>query len=211
MAATVTLASIRQARDRIRGAIATTPCEFSVGLSEMFAARIFVKLDNLQATGAFKERGAANKLLQLTADERKRGVVTASAGNHGLGVAYQAGKLDISATVVMPKNAPLIKRANVKRLGATVILHGDTYDEATTRAREIERDEKKIYLHSFNDLDVIIGQGTLGLEIIEAVPDLDLIVVPVGGGGLIAGVGAAVKATNPARRSSVSSRSFMPR
>lgn len=188
---------MQQAGERIAGSIARTPCEFSVGLSEMFGARVFVKLDNLQATGAFKERGAANKLLQLSDAERKRGVVTASAGNHGLGVAYQAKKLGVTATVVMPKNAPLVKRANVARLGGKVILYGDTFDDATTHAREIERDEKKVYLHGFDDLDVIAGQGTLGLEILEAVPELDVIVVPVGGGGLIAGIGSAVKALRP--------------
>jgi len=190
MSATVSLKTIQQARAR-------TPCEFSVGLSEMFGARVFVKLDNLQATGAFKERGAANKLLQLSDAERKRGVVTASAGNHGLGVAYQAKKLGVSATVVMPKNAPLVKRANIARLGGKVVLHGDTFDESVTHAREIERSEKKVFLHGFDDLDVIAGQGTLGLEIVEAVPDLDIIIVPVGGGGLIAGIGSAVKAMRP--------------
>jgi threonine dehydratase len=193
MAATLSLQSIQQARARIASSIARTPCEFSVGLSEMFGARVFVKLDNLQATGAFKERGAANKLLQLSGAERKRGVVTASAGNHGLGVAYQARKLGIRATVVMPKNAPLVKRTNIERLGGTVVLHGDTYDDATTHARTLDG----VYLHGFDDLDVIAGQGTLGLEIIEAVPNLDVIIVPVGGGGLIAGIASAVKAVRP--------------
>jgi threonine dehydratase len=193
MSATISLESIRQARTRIAGSIAGTPCEFSVGLSEMFGARVFVKLDNLQATGAFKERGAANKLLQLSDAEQKRGVVTASAGNHGLGVAYQAKKLGIKATVVMPKNAPLVKRINVERFGGKVLLHGDTFDDATAHARKLDG----VYVHGFDDFDVIAGQGTLGLEILEAVPDLDIIVVPVGGGGLIAGIGAAVKALRP--------------
>ncbi len=193
MSPTVSLAGIRDARHRIETAIARTPCEFSVGLSEMFGARVFVKLDNLQATGAFKERGAANKLLQLSEAERRRGVVTASAGNHGLGVAYQARKLGISATVVMPKTAPLVKRANIERLGGKVVLHGDTFDEATERARALDG----VYVHGFDDADVIAGQGTLGLEILEAVPDLDVIIVPVGGGGLIAGIGTAVKALRP--------------
>jgi threonine dehydratase len=196
MTATVSLSDIRQARKRIEKVIARTPCEFSAGLSEMFGARIFVKLDNLQATGAFKERGAANKLLQLSDAERKRGVVTASAGNHGLGVAYQARKLGIRATVVMPKNAPLVKRSNIERLGGKVVLHGDTFDDATTHARTLEG----VYLHGFDDLAVITGQGTLGLEIIEAVPDLEVIIVPVGGGGLIAGIAAAVKAVRPAAK-----------
>jgi threonine dehydratase len=195
--AKLSLHSIQQARERISQFIARTPCEFSVGLSEMLGARIFVKLDNLQATGSFKERGAANKLLQLTAAERKHGVVTPSAGNHGLGVAYQAKKLGISATIVMPKGAPLIKQSNVRRLDATVVLHGDSYADALTRAREIESEEGRVFIHGFDDLAVIEGQGTLGLEIVESVPDLDAVIVPVGGGGLIAGVGTAVKALRP--------------
>ena len=197
MTAKVSLQSIQQARERISQYIARTPCEFSVGLSELLGARVFVKLDNLQATGSFKERGAANKLLQLTPDERKRGVVTPSAGNHGLGVAYQAKKLGIPATIVMPKGAPLIKQTNVRRLGATVVLYGDAYADALTKAREIERTDGRVFIHGFDDLAVIEGQGTLGLEIVESVPDLDAVIVPVGGGGLIAGLGTAVKALRP--------------
>ena len=197
MTAKISLQSIRQARERIGKLIARTPCELSVRLSEMLGGRVFVKLDNQQATGSFKERGAANKLLQLTAGERKRGVVTPSAGNHGLGVAYQAKKLGIPATIVMPKGAPLIKQSNVRRLGATVVLHGDSYADALAKAREIESEKKQVFVHGFDDLAVIEGQGTLGLEIVEAVPDLDVVIVPVGGGGLIAGVGTAVKALRP--------------
>ena len=129
----ISLESIQQARERIGKFIARTPCELSVGLSEMVGARVFVKLDNQQATGSFKERGAANKLLQLTDSEKKRGVVTPSAGNHGLGVAYQAKKLGIPATIVMPKGAPLIRQSNVRKLGATVVLHGDYYADALTK------------------------------------------------------------------------------
>jgi len=196
----VTLQSIQQARERISKFIARTPCEFSVGLSEMTGARVYVKLDNLQATGSFKERGAANKLLQLTAAERKQGVVTPSAGNHGLGVAYQAKKLGARATIVMPKGAPLIKQSNVRRLGATVVLYGDSYADALAKAREIENEKKQVFIHGFDDPAVIEGQGTLGLEIVEAVPDLEAVIVPVGGGGLIAGVGTAVKALRPHAR-----------
>ena len=195
--AKLSLQLIQQARERINKCVARTPCEFSERLSEILGARVFVKLDNLQATGSFKERGAANKLLQLTIDERNRGVVTPSAGNHGLGVAYQAKKLGIPATIVMPKGAPLIKQSNVRRLGATVVLHGDSYADALTRAREIESGEGRVFIHGFDDLAVIEGQGTLGLEIVESVPDLDAVIVPVGGGGLIAGVGTAVKALRP--------------
>jgi threonine dehydratase len=197
MTANISLQSIQRARERIGKFIARTPCELSVGLSEMLGAHVFVKLDNLQATGSFKERGAANKLLQLTDAERKQGVVTPSAGNHGLGVAYQAKKLGIPATIVMPKGAPLIKQSNVKRLGATVVLHGDSYADALTKAREIEKEKGQVFIHGFDDLAVIEGQGTLGLEIVEAVPDVEVVIVPVGGGGLIAGVGTAVKALRP--------------
>lgn len=156
-----------------------------------------MKFENLQATGSFKERGAANKLLLLTAQQRKAGVVTASAGNHGLGVAYQARKLGIPTTVVMPKGAPLVKQSNVARLGATVILHGDTYEDAVAKGREIERAEKRMFVHGFDDPDIIAGQGTLGLELLDDVPELDAVIVPVGGGGLIAGVGLAIKALKP--------------
>jgi len=197
MVAQISLQTIQQAQERIAASIARTPCEFSVGLSEMVRAKVYVKLDNLQATGSFKERGAANKLLQLTAVEKKRGVVTPSAGNHGLGVAYQAKRLGIPATIVMPKGAPLIKQTNVRRLGATVVLYGDYYADALTKAREIEKDKGQVFVHGFDDLAVIEGQGTLGLEIVEAVPDVDAVIVPVGGGGLIAGVGTAVKALRP--------------
>ncbi|HTS15968.1 MAG TPA: threonine ammonia-lyase [Verrucomicrobiae bacterium] len=197
MKATISLESIRQARERIGKYIARTPCELSVGLSEMTGARVFVKLDNQQATGSFKERGAANKLLQLTEAEKKRGVVTPSAGNHGLGVAYQAKKLGIPATIVMPKGAPLIKQSNVKRLGATVVLHGESYADALSKAREIEEEKGQVFVHGFDDVAVIEGQGTMGLEIIESVPDVDAVIVPVGGGGLIAGVGTAVKGLRP--------------
>ena len=190
--------SIQEARARIAGAVQKTPCHHSEALSELCGARVFVKFENLQATGSFKERGAANKLLQLTAAERQRGVVTASAGNHGLGVAYQAKRLGIPATVVMPKGAPLIKQVNVRRLGGVVLLHGDTYEQAVAKAREIEQQEQRVRVHGFDDNDIITGQGTLGLELLEEVPGLEAVVVPVGGGGLIAGVGAAIKALKPA-------------
>lgn len=198
MAPAVSLKHIQQARERIAKSIRDTPCQLSESLSELCGARVHVKFENLQATGSFKERGAANKLLQLSAEERKRGVVTASAGNHGLGVAYQAKKLAMPATVVMPKGAPLIKQVNVRRLGGTVLLHGDSYEQAVAKGRQIERDEKKVYVHGFDDPDVIAGQGTLGLELAAEVPELEAVIVPVGGGGLIAGVGVAIKALKPA-------------
>jgi threonine dehydratase len=197
MSTALTLAMMQQARDRIRHVIDCTPCPRSPALSEMFQANVYAKLDNLQATGAFKERGAANKLLQLTAEQRRRGVVTASAGNHGLGVAFQARRLGVHATVVMPRNAPLVKRANIERYGGTVVLHGDTFDEAATQARQLEASAGKVYIHGFDDRDIILGQASLGLELVEQIPDLDMVIVPVGGGGLLAGVGNAVKALRP--------------
>lgn len=200
MAATITLAMMQAARERIRAVIDCTPCPRSPALSEMFRAHVYAKLDNLQATGAFKERGAANKLLQLTAEQRQRGVVTASAGNHGLGVAFQARRLGIHATVVMPRNAPLIKRANIERYGGTVILHGDSFEESAAHARQLEQVAGKIFVHGFDDLDIILGQASLGLELVEQIPDLDTVIVPVGGGGLLAGVGSAVKALRPQAR-----------
>jgi threonine dehydratase len=198
--ALINLEQIEDARRRIQDSIARTPCEHSVALSEMFRAKIYCKLDNLQATGSFKERGAANKLRQLTPAQCAKGVVTASAGNHGLGVAYQARQLGIAGTVVMPKNAPLIKRANITRLGGRVVLHGDTFSDALQHARQIASETGQTFVHSFDDRDIIIGQGTLGLEIAEQVPGLDLVIVPVGGGGLIAGVATAVKALCPKAR-----------
>jgi threonine dehydratase len=197
VSANISLAAVRYAHERIRNAIIRTPCEPSPRLSGLCGARVSVKFENLQATGSFKERGAANKLLQLDPEQRSRGVVTASAGNHGLGVAYQSKKLGAPATVVMPKGAPLIKQTNVKNLGANVVLHGETYEEAVAKGREIEHNEKKVYVHGFDDLDIIVGQATLGLEICEEIPDLDAVIVPVGGGGLIAGMGAAVKLLKP--------------
>ena len=197
MSATITLAMMQAARERIRGVIDCTPCPRSPALSEMFQANVYAKLDNLQATGAFKERGAANKLLQLTAEQRQRGVVTASAGNHGLGVAFQARRLGVHATVVMPRNAPLIKRANIERYGGTVVLHGDNFDQCVTHARQLETSAGKVFIHGFDDLDIILGQASLGLELVEQIPDLDTVIVPIGGGGLLAGIGSAVKALRP--------------
>lgn len=197
MAKSLSFLAIEEARARIASCVLRTPCQVSERLSALCGATVFVKFENLQATGSFKERGAANRLLQLSARERGAGVVTASAGNHGLGVAYQAKRLGISAVVVMPKGAPLIKQSSVERLGARVVLDGDTYEEAVARGRAIGRRERRVYVHGFDDPEIIAGQGTLGIELIEDVPGLDAVLVPVGGGGLIAGVGAAIKALAP--------------
>jgi threonine dehydratase len=194
---TVDVAAIEAARGRLAGAVGETACAFSARLSELTGTRCFLKLENLQMTGSFKERGAANLLLQLDAAERARGVIAASAGNHGLAVAYHAGRLGIAATIVMPEWAPLVKVTSARRYRAQVILHGANFDEAYARAREMALERDMVFVHPFDDVRVIAGQGTLGLELLEQRPDLDAVVVPVGGGGLIAGVTVAIKSRRP--------------
>jgi threonine dehydratase len=193
----VTLSDIRAAQRRIAGGVIVTPCPESIPLSEITGARIFCKLDNFQRTGSFKERGARNALLQLTAPQRKRGVLAASAGNHALGLAYHGKLLGIPVTVVMPEYAPLIKITTCQRLGARVLIRGVDFSAARAVADQLVADEGLSYIHGFDDPDIIAGQGTLGLELLAQVPDLDAIVCPVGGGGLIAGVAVAVKALHP--------------
>src|SRR5438045_7924 len=158
---------------------------------------IFCKLDNLQRTGSFKERGARNALAQLPAKQQKRGVIAASAGNHAQALAYQGKLLGIPATVVMPKFAPLVKVSNCQKLGATVVLHGKDFGEARARAHEIAKEKGLAYIDGYDDPAIIAGQGTMGLEIVEQVPDLDAVVIPVGGAGLLAGVSLAVKTLRP--------------
>ena len=193
----VTLDDVRAAQARLKGLIAATPCPYSETLSRLTGTRVFVKLENLQMTGSFKERGAANVLLLLSDAERRRGVVAASAGNHGLAVALHAARLGIGAVIVMPEWAPLTKVVAARRYGAEVLLHGDNYDAAYARAREIEAERGLVFIHPFDDPRVIAGQGTIGLELCEQVPDLEAVLVPVGGGGLAGGVGLAVKALRP--------------
>lgn len=173
-----------------------TPCPDSIPLSEITGSRVACKLDNFQRTGSFKERGARNALLRLSASARRKGVVSASAGNHALGLAYHGKLLGIPVTVVMPEFAPLIKISTCQRLGARVILHGKDFAEARAEADRVAA-TGPTYIHGFDDPDIIAGQGTLGLEILEQVPDVDAIVCPVGGGGLLAGVLVAVKALLP--------------
>jgi threonine dehydratase len=156
-----------------------------------------LKLENVQRTGSFKERGACNKLLTLSEEEKRRGVVAASAGNHAQAVAYHAGRLGIAATVVMPTAAPLVKVAAARDFGARVVLHGQNYDEAAVHALSIVRSEGATLVHPFEDEEIIAGQGTVGLELLEQIPDVEAVVVPVGGGGLIAGVACAVKESRP--------------
>lgn len=196
----VSLDAIRAARERIGDAIYHSPCPYSLLLSRLCGCEIYCKLDHLQVTGSFKERGARNKLLLLTGAARRKGVVAASAGNHAQALAYHGRELSIAVRVVMPKWAPLIKVSNCRNFGAQVILHGDSYDEAKCEAMTMAEREGLTYVPGFDDPDIIAGQGTMGLEILEDVPDADAVVVPVGGGGLIAGVGIAVKSLRPQTR-----------
>ena len=193
----VTLDDLRAAQARLKGLIAATPCPYSETLSRLTGTRVFVKLENLQMTGSFKERGAANVLLLLGDAERRRGVVAASAGNHGLAVALHAARLGVGAVIVMPEWAPLTKVVAARRYGAEVLLHGDNYDAAYARAREIEAERGLVFIHPFDDPRVIAGQGTIGLELCEQVPDLEAVLVPVGGGGLAGGLGVVMKALRP--------------
>ena len=193
----ITFQDIEAARERNSGAVFYSPCPPSIALSEITGLQIYCKLDNLQRTGSFKERGARNALAQLSADQKKRGVIAASAGNHAQALAYQGHLLGVPATVVMPKFAPLIKITNCQKLGANVVLHGQDFAEAKARADEIASEQSLAYIHGYDDPPIIAGQGTMGLEILEQVPDVDLVIVPVGGGGLIAGVSLAVKTLRP--------------
>ena len=193
----VTLADIRAARRRIAGGVIFTPCPESIPLSEITGARIVCKLDNFQRTGSFKERGARNALLLLPPAQKKRGVIAASAGNHALGLAYHGKLLGIPVTVVMPDYAPLIKITTCEKLGARVIMGGPDFASARAAADRLVASDGLAYIHGFDDPAIIAGQGTLGLELLDQVHDLDAIVCPIGGGGLIAGVALAVKSLRP--------------
>ena len=193
----MTFKDIEAARERSKGAVFYSPCQPSIALSEISGMEIFCKLDNLQRTGSFKERGARNALAQLPAEQQKRGVIAASAGNHAQALAYQGKLLGIPATVVMPKFAPLIKVSNCQKLGANVVLHGKDFGEAKAHAHEIAQKEGLAYVDGYDDPAIIAGQGTMGLEIIEQVPNVDVVIIPVGGGGLLAGVSLAVKTLRP--------------
>ncbi|HEY6004291.1 MAG TPA: threonine ammonia-lyase [Anaeromyxobacter sp.] len=196
----VTLDDVRAALGRIRDRIYLSPCARSETLSKLTGTQAYLKLDNLQMTGAYKERGALNKLLVLPQAERERGLIAASAGNHAQAVAYHAGRLGVAATIVMPEPTPIMKIANTRAHGARVVLHGANYDEAYAEARRLEQAEQLGFVHPFDDPDVIAGQGTLALEILGQEPETDAIVVPIGGGGLASGVGAALKALRPRAR-----------
>ena len=193
----IQLADIAAARERIRKSIYLSPCAHSQHLSAQTGQQIYLKLDNLQMTGAFKERGALNKILQLTPEQKQRGVVAASAGNHAQGVAYHATQHGIRSIIVMPHPTPLVKVTATKNFGAEVILHGANYDAAYEEATRICTAGGMTFIHPFDDPMVIAGQGTIGLEMLEQVPQLEAVVVPIGGGGLIAGIACAIKETNP--------------
>ena len=191
------LADIQQAAARVRGQVLETPCVESRTLSELTGAQVFLKFENLQFTASFKERGACNKLVQLTAEERARGVIAMSAGNHAQGVAYHAQRLGIPATIVMPSFTPGVKVARTRGFGAQVILHGATLEAAYTHAKTLADEKNLVFVHPYNDAAIMAGQGTAALEMLAQQPDLDALVVPVGGGGLIAGMATAAKAIKP--------------
>ncbi|HLW12224.1 MAG TPA: threonine ammonia-lyase [Casimicrobiaceae bacterium] len=193
----LTIADIEAARARIRGGIYESPCVESIPLSQLTGAHIHCKLDYLQRTGSFKERGARNALLQLSAAQHERGVIAASAGNHALGVAYHGALLGIPVTVVMPKFASLLKVTNCRHLGATVVLHGADLSDARVEAEALAARDGLTFIHPYDNAQVMAGQGTIALEILEQTPGVQAIVAPVGGGGLLAGIGTVVKARKP--------------
>jgi threonine dehydratase len=193
----LTITDIEAARERIRGGIYESPCVESIPLSQLTGAHVFCKLDYLQRTGSFKERGARNALLQLSPAQRARGVIAASAGNHALGVAYHGALLGIPVTVVMPKFASLLKVTNCRHLGATIVLHGADLSDARVEAEALAARDGLTFIHPYDNAQVMAGQGTIALEILEQTPGVQAIVAPVGGGGLLAGIGTVVKARNP--------------
>jgi threonine dehydratase len=194
---TLTLDDIKAAAARIAGQVVRTPTLRSQTLSEITGAECWVKFENLQFTASFKERGALNRLLQLTPDEKRRGVICASAGNHAQALAYHAARLGVPATIVMPKPTPTVKAEQTRGHGATVILDGEVFDDAFARALQVQQERDLVLVHAFNDWGVMAGQGTAALELLEDAPDVDTLVVPIGGGGLIAGMATAAKALKP--------------
>jgi threonine dehydratase len=197
MSLPITLADIEAAAARIAGAVVRTPTMLSRILSERTGATIYVKFENLQHTGAYKERGALNKLLLMEEDRRSRGVIAASAGNHSQAVAFHASRLGVPATIVMPASTPTIKVSQTEGHGAEVILHGEMFDEAYAEALRIADERALTFVHPFDDLEIIAGQGTVALELLADAPDIDTLVVPIGGGGLISGIGIAARALRP--------------
>ena len=188
---------IEAAADRLAGQILDTPCVESRTLSQLTGCQVFLKFENLQYTASFKERGACNKLAQLDADERARGVIAMSAGNHAQGVAYHAQRLGLRAVIVMPRFTPGVKVERTRGFGAEVVLHGDTLEAARAHAREMADQQGLVFVHPYDDADIVAGQGTVALEMLRAQPDLDTLVIAVGGGGLISGMATAAKAIRP--------------
>ena len=197
---TVTFDDILAARDRIAGQVDRTPVRHSRRLSQLTGAEVWVKFDNLHFTGSFKERGALNRLLQLTPDERKRGVVAASAGNHAQALAYHGARLGVPVTIVMPEGTPFVKADGTRAHGATVVIKGLDFTGSTEEAHRLRDTEGFVFVSAFDDEGIIAGQGVCGLEFMEDAPDLDVLIIPVGGGGLIAGSAIAAKAIKPSIR-----------
>jgi threonine dehydratase len=193
----IQLADIQTAAARLQGQLLRTPCVASRTLSDIFGAQVFLKFENLQFTASFKERGACNKLAQLTPQERQRGVIAMSAGNHAQGVAYHAQRLGLRAVIVMPSFTPGVKVERTRGFGAEIVLHGDTLDEARAYALTLAEQQQLVFVHPYDDADIVAGQGTVALEMLQDVPDFDTLVVSVGGGGLIAGMATAAKALKP--------------
>jgi threonine dehydratase len=194
---TVSIETIRAAAARIEGQVERTPCRYSRTLSKITGAEVWVKFENLQFTAAYKERGALNKLLLLSHEEKARGVIAASAGNHAQGLAYHGQRLGVPVTIVMPVSTPFVKVQHTRDFGANVVIEGETYDDASAHALRLKDERGLTYVHPFDDYDVMAGQGTIALEMLEDVPDLEVLPVPIGGGGLISGVATAAKALSP--------------
>lgn len=193
----VTLDDIKKAQTVLKGVVKNTELDKSFSASKIVGSEVYFKMENTQFTGSFKLRGAYNKIHNLTEEEKKRGVVASSAGNHAQGVAFSAKKAGVQSTIVMPEGAPLMKVSATKDYGAQVVLKGEVYDDAYDHARQLEAEKGYVFVHPYQDEAVIAGQGTIGLEVLDKVPDLDSIIVPIGGGGIISGIATAVKAINP--------------
>ncbi|WEK48065.1 MAG: threonine ammonia-lyase [Candidatus Andeanibacterium colombiense] len=193
----LTIDDVRAAAARIGDAVVRTPTDYSKTLSQITGANIWLKFENLQFTAAYKERGALNKLLLLTEEQKSRGVITASAGNHSQGLAYHGTRLGVPVTIVMPRTTPMVKVIQTEQVGGKVVLEGETFDEANEYARTMEKQLNLTFVHPFDDPDVAAGQGTVGLEMLEDVPQLDMLAVPIGGGGLLSGIGTVARALKP--------------
>ena len=191
---TLDLAAIQAAAGRLKGQIERTPCRHSKTLSKITGAEVWVKFENLQFTAAYKERGALNKLMLLSDAEKAKGVIAASAGNHAQGLAYHGARLGVPVTIVMPKTTPFVKVQHTRDFGANVVIEGETYDDANAHARKLREEQGLTFVHPFDDYDIMAGQGTIALEMLEDVPHLEMLPVPIGGGGLISGVATAAKA-----------------